>query len=62
LNQRPADVGLDGNIWTGELMRQYLKNTYDVVYKSGIYDLLERMGLSHRLKNASRSFVLIRTS
>jgi hypothetical protein len=45
-------VGLEGNIWTGTLMRQYLKNTYDVTYKSGIYDLLERLELSHQKAHA----------
>ena len=29
-------------------MRQYLERTYDVRYKSGIYDLLERLGLTHQ--------------
>ena len=48
LNKRPEEVGLQGNIWTGELMRQYLERTYDVRYKSGIYDLLERLGLTHQ--------------
>ena len=53
LTQRPVDVGLsDNNIWTGELMRQYLKNTYDIDYKSGIYDLLERLNLSHQKAHA----------
>jgi hypothetical protein len=33
-------------------MCQYLKTTYDVVYKSGIYDLLERLGLSHQRAHA----------
>ncbi|MBK8442380.1 MAG: winged helix-turn-helix domain-containing protein [Sphingobacteriales bacterium] len=29
-------------------MKAYLKATYGVVYKSGIYDLLERLNLSHQ--------------
>jgi len=52
LTSRPADQGLEGNIWTGTVMCQYLKTTYGVVYKSGIYDLLERLGLSHQRAHA----------
>ena len=52
LSKRPSEVGLQGNIWTGELMCQYLKQTYQVVYKSGIYDLLERLNLSHQKAHA----------
>jgi transposase len=48
LNQRPDEVGLVGNIWTGKLMCEYLQKTYGVVYKKGIYDLLARLGLSHQ--------------
>jgi len=48
LSKRPCEVGLAGNIWTGEIMRQHLKRTYDVDYKSGIYDLLERLNLTHQ--------------
>ncbi len=45
-------MGLCGNIWTGVLMCQYLKQVYNVVYKSGIYDLLERLNLSHQKAHA----------
>lgn len=48
LSKRPCEVGLEGNIWTGDIMRQYLKKAYDVEYKSGIYDLLERLNLTHQ--------------
>ena len=48
LSKRPEQAGLEGNIWTGELMRQYLLRAYGVAYKSGIYDLLERINLSHQ--------------
>lgn len=48
LTKRPEEVGLSGNIWTGEIMRTYLKLTYNVEYKSGIYDLLERLNLTHQ--------------
>ena len=48
LTKRPNEVGLEGNIWTGNIMCTYLKNTYDVTYKKGIYDLLERLRLSHQ--------------
>lgn len=52
LNTRPEQVGLEGNLWTGSLMCQYLSQTYGVVYKSGIYDLLERLNLSHQRSHA----------
>jgi transposase len=52
LSQKPCEVGLVGNIWTGNVMCAYLKQTYGVVYKSGIYDLLERLGLSHQKAHA----------
>lgn len=55
LERRPAEVGLEGNIWTGELMRRYLLNTFGVTYKSGIYDLLERLNLSHQKAHADYS-------
>ena len=48
LTKSPSEVSLDGNIWTGKLMCAYLEKTYGVVYKSGIYDLLERLNLSHQ--------------
>jgi transposase len=52
LTTQPTDQGLQGNIWTGELMRQYIKKTYNIDYKSGIYDLLERLGLTHQKAHA----------
>jgi transposase len=52
LSKRPCQVGLTGNIWTGELMCAYLKKEYEVEYKSGIYDLLERLNLSHQKAHA----------
>lgn len=52
LQKRPFEVGLDGNIWTGAIMCQYLKNQYNVVYKSGIYNLLERLGVTHQKAHA----------
>jgi transposase len=48
----PKESGMEGNIWTGLLMCQYLKKTYDIDYKSGIYDLLERLGLTHQKAHA----------
>jgi transposase len=48
LTSAPQDQGLEGRIWTGHLMKQYLKNTYQVEYRSGVYDLLERLNLSHQ--------------
>lgn len=55
LSSRPNEVGLEGNIWTGDLMCQYLSKTYEVSYKSGIYDLLERMNLSHQKSHSDYS-------
>jgi transposase len=55
LTKRPLEVGLEGNIWTGKIMCQYLKETYNIDYKSGIYDLLERLNLSHRSGEPSKS-------
>ena len=52
LTSDPSQVGLSGHLWTGHVMRQYLLNTYGVVYKAGIYDLLERLGLSHQKAHA----------
>ena len=52
LTKRPFEVGLEGNIWTGKIMCQYLKETYEVDYKSGIYDLLERLNLTHQKAHA----------
>lgn len=52
LTSCPQDYGLVGRIWTGSTMQQYLKNTYQIDYKSGIYDLLERLNLSHQKAHA----------
>jgi transposase len=53
LTSCPQDHGLEGRIWTGHQMKQYLNNTYQVAYKSGIYDLLERLNLSHQKAHRS---------
>lgn len=50
--KRPEQVGLEGNLWTGRIMCIYLRQAYGVVYKSGIYDLLERLNLSHQRSHA----------
>jgi transposase len=52
LTKRPFEVGLEGNIWTGKLLCEYLQKTYGVSYKSGIYDLLNRLNLSHQRAHA----------
>lgn len=52
LSKRPNEVGLEGNIWTGDLMRVYLKKTYQVDYNSGIYDLLARLNLTYQRAHA----------
>ena len=52
LRSCPENHGLKGRIWTGNTMRQYLEQTYQVVYKGGIYDLLARLNLSHQKAHA----------
>ncbi len=47
-SKAPFECGLEGNIWTAELMRQLIRREFEVDYKSGIYDLLERLNLSHQ--------------
>ena len=48
LHSHPQSVGLSGNIWTGELMKTYIERTFGVKYKSGIFDLLARLGITHQ--------------
>ena len=48
LTSHPSDHGSNANIWTGQVMIDYIKQTYQVTYKSGIYELLERLNLSHQ--------------
>ena len=55
LTTRPTDHQIEANIWTGTTMITYIKNTYGVSYKSGIYELLERLNLSHQRAHASYS-------
>ncbi len=52
LTSCPENHGLQGRIWTGNSMKQYLNQTYQVEYKGGIYDLLERLNLSHQKAHA----------
>lgn len=52
LSKKPFELGLEGNIWTGKLMQAYLEKTYAITYKSGIYDLLDRLNLSHQKAHA----------
>jgi transposase len=53
LTSCPQDQGLQGRIWTGATMKAYLHHTYQVSYQSGVYDLLERLGLSHQKAHRS---------
>jgi len=49
LDKQPADFGLDGYIWTAKLIAAFVKQAFGVTYQpSGIYKLLDRMGLSHQ--------------
>lgn len=55
LTTLPTEQGYESNIWTGALMIDYLQKTYNVTYKSGIYDLLERLNMSHQRGHADYS-------
>lgn len=49
LDKQPVDFGLDGYIWTAKGIAALVKQEFGVVYQpSGIYKLLDRMGLSHQ--------------
>ena len=48
LTKAPFECALEGNIWNGGLMREFIKREFAVEFKSGIYDLLERLNLSHQ--------------
>lgn len=48
LTKAPFECAFEGNLWTGELMRQFIKREFEIDYKSGIYDLLDRLHLSHQ--------------
>jgi len=52
LTKAPFECGLEGNIWNGRLMREFIKREFAVDYKSGIYDLLNRLNLSHQKAHA----------
>lgn len=55
LTTHPKDHQIDANIWTGAVMISYIQNTYGVIYKSGIYELLYRLNLSHQRAHADYS-------
>ncbi len=48
LTKAPFECGFEGNLWTGQVMRQFIKREFEVEFISGIYDLLERLNLSHQ--------------
>jgi transposase len=48
VSKAPFECAFEGNLWTGELMRQFIKREFGIDYKSGIYDLLDRLNLSHQ--------------
>lgn len=48
VSKAPFECALEGNLWTGEVMRAFIKREFSVDYKSGIYDLLDRLNLSHQ--------------
>ena len=52
VSKTPFECALAGNIWNGRLMREFIKREFAVNYKSGIYDLLERLNLSHQKAHA----------
>lgn len=55
LTTSPKDHQIDANIWTGAIMIEYIRKTYGVSYKSGIYELLHRLNLSHQRAHADYS-------
>lgn len=48
VSKAPFECGLEGNLWTGALMREFIKREFGVEFLSGIYDLLDRLNLSHQ--------------
>lgn len=52
LTTHPTEHGFEANIWTGNVMIEYIQKTYNVLYKSGIYGLLDRLDLSHQRAHA----------
>jgi transposase len=48
LTKAPFECGLEGNLWTGGVMCQFIKQMFSVEFTSGIYDLLKRLNLSHQ--------------
>jgi transposase len=48
VSKAPFECGLEGNLWTGALMREFIKREFGVEFQSGIYDLLDRLDLSHQ--------------
>ncbi len=48
LSKAPFECALEGNLWTGELLRQLIKEKFGIDYQSGIYDLLDRLNPSHQ--------------
>jgi transposase len=48
ISKAPFECALEGNLWTGELMRQFIKREFKVDFTSGIYDLLKRLNVSHQ--------------
>lgn len=52
LTTRPCDHQLEGSIWTGQRLKAYRLATDQVKYSGGIYDLLQRLDLSHQKAQA----------
>jgi transposase len=49
LDKQPVDFGLEAYIWTAKLIAALVKQAFGIAYQpSGIYKLLDRMGLSHQ--------------
>lgn len=55
LTTHPTEHGFSANIWTAGVMIDYLQQTYNVTYKTGIYDLLDRLNLSHQRAHSDDS-------
>jgi transposase len=49
LDKHPVDYGIDAYIWTAKTIKELVMKQFNVDYKQiGIYNLLDRMGLSHQ--------------
>lgn len=47
LNTKPKDHGLDGNLWTGPIIQEYIRRKWNISYKqANIYVILTDIGIT----------------